>query len=616
MAHFNNNPAKMPITLIVSTLLACFAAQGRSQTSNLIQDPGFEASAQLAPYWNSGGGPTSAGIDNDPAHAHSGSNNGYLYDDWGAGRFIELTQTVSVAANTTYTLSGWVDASNTTSGVFGVRTSVGAAIRTAAFANTDPGPTTHAGSDYVQYTVTFNSGNDTSVVVFVGYVTPGSSSFINLDGVSLVGGQSSTPAPIPTPTPTPTPTPAPPAASASGTAVNCSSFSTSGACGIAFNGGSNNQPFFSAEAGGSVTGGAIDFVPAGATHNGAAIWYQTRLNVQAFTTTFTFVPNGYNFAFVIQNVTNQGNPFTDGFGAGGEGGFSQFAGGSNIAPNNIWALSFDSGGFNTQTQSSYTNGGVQIYQTLQVPALPVGAEAGYLPWYPTDKVSVSSPFSFTTGTQYVPTGHTYGATVTYDGNNVALNMWDVTAGGSCPGSSCFTHTWQGVYIPAIVAGTTAVVGFTSGIGLTTTDPLYIRSFSYSVDAPSGLTSMTASNANAVMNNGTASAASPVYSVAPGTYAGATSVAISTSTAGAYICYTLSSSTPALTPQPNNNGGCSAGTLYSGPISISSSATLYAMAGTSNAAHPSALGPPSALVAGTYTIDGTASASIPTFPPGK
>jgi hypothetical protein len=390
--------------------------------------------------------------------------------------------------------------------------------------------------------------------------------------------------------------------------INCSSFSTSGACGISFEGSSNNQAFFSAEAGGSVTGGAIDFVPAGATHNGASMWYQKRVNVQAFSTTFTFVPNGYNFAFVLQNVTNQGNPFTDGFGAGGEGGFSQFAGGSNIAPNNIWALSFDSGGFNTQTQSSYSNGGVQIYQTLQVPALPLGAEAGYLPWYPTNKVSISSPFSFTSGKQYTPTGHTYGATITYDGNNVTLNMWDVTAGGSCPGTSCFTHTWQGVYIPAVTGGTTAVVGFTSGIGLTTTDPLYLRSFSYTADSPSALSDTAAWNANAVTNDGTASAASPVYSVAPGTYAGTTNVAISTSTEGAYICYTLSSSTPALTPQPNNNGGCSAGTLYSGPISISSSATLYAMAGTSDAAHPSTLGPPSSLTAAAYTIEGGSSSS--------
>jgi len=34
--------------------------------------------------------------------------------------------------------------------------------------------------------VTFNSGRNTSVVVFAGYMTPGSGSFINVDDVSLL----------------------------------------------------------------------------------------------------------------------------------------------------------------------------------------------------------------------------------------------------------------------------------------------------------------------------------------------------------------------------------------------------------------------------------------------
>jgi hypothetical protein len=72
---------------------------------------------------------------------------------------------------------------------------------------------------------------------------------------------------------------------------------------------------------------------------------------------------------------------------------------------------------------------------------------------------------------------------------------------------------------------------------------------------------------------------------------------------------LAASTPTLYPQPDNNGGCAEGTLYSGPVSVSSSQTLYAMAGTNWGT-----GPPSSLVAGVYTITSGGSAATPTFSP--
>ncbi len=401
---------------------------------------------------------------------------------------------------------------------------------------------------------------------------------------------------------------------------NCGGWTTSnGPCSISFS-GSNPLNFFVPTPNGRLSGTAVNMVPGGSTHLGYSMLYETPVNDQAFTTTFTFVPNGFNFAFVVENANNNGQPGGFAAGAGGEGGFSQFAGGSNIAPNYVFALEFDSGGMNCQT-CGYTNGGVQWYQTLQNPALPGDANAGYLPIYPTNKVSVSSPFSFTTGTQYVPTGHTYGATVTYDGSDLTLNMWDVTAGGSCPGASCFTTSWSGVYIPAIVGATTAHVGFTSGVGLTTTDPLYVNSFSYTVNTPTepGSASFTPWNAGSTYNNGTVSASSPIFSVAPGSYTGTQSVSMTTSS-GAYICYLTSTSIPALLPMTDNNGGCSAGTLYSGAVSIASSTTLYAIAGSSNAAYPrgtlspTGLGPPSTVVSGTYTIGETPQASTPTFSP--
>jgi hypothetical protein len=152
--------------------------------SNLVQDPGFEASNSLSPYWTIDGSPTSAGVDTSSADSHSGNNDGYIYDNSGSEKFVDLSQTITVAPNTTYTLTAWVDAYNTTGGLLGVRTTGGTTISTAAVANTDPGPETH-GADYAQYTVTFNSGINTSVVVFAGYTTPGSASFVNMDDFSL-----------------------------------------------------------------------------------------------------------------------------------------------------------------------------------------------------------------------------------------------------------------------------------------------------------------------------------------------------------------------------------------------------------------------------------------------
>jgi hypothetical protein len=160
--------------------------------SNLVQDPGFEASPSLASYWNVDGLPTAAGVDVASSESHSGNNNGYIYDDSGDKKLVDLFQTVAVMPNTTYTLAGWIDASATAGGLFGASTTGGTNIGATVLANTDPGPATH-GADYAQYTVTFNSGSETSVVVFAGYTTPGSRSFINVDDVSLVAVGSSVP---------------------------------------------------------------------------------------------------------------------------------------------------------------------------------------------------------------------------------------------------------------------------------------------------------------------------------------------------------------------------------------------------------------------------------------
>jgi len=65
---------------------------------------------------------------------------------------------------------------------------------------------------------------------------------------------------------------------------------------------------------------------------------------------------------------------------------------------------------------------------------------------------------------------------------------------------------------------------------------------------------------------------------------------------------LSSPGLAITPTPNNLGGCAVGTPYTGPIAVSSSQTLYAIAGTD------AVGLPSGIAQGNYVIGSGGSGS--------
>jgi hypothetical protein len=291
------------------------------------------------------------------------------------------------------------------------------------------------------------------------------------------------------------------------------------------------------------------------------------VNVQKFTSTFTFVPNGQNVAFVLNNATN--NPPNDGpgfsSGAGCEGGFYQAFDPVHGSPNNIFALEFDSWSFLGSVQS-FTYSSVQIYKQDQSPCNPNDSGPGYTL---TDKISTSPiPLNSPADSQGTTTGDTYSATVTYDGSNFTLNLYDVTAGGACPGAKCFTHTWS-VDIPSWVDGNTAYVGFTAATGETAIAPLHIDSFSYTAGSTSTSTSQ---------------AAAPGFSPAAGTYSSAQSVTLSDATPGTTIYYTTNGSTPT-----------TSSTRYAGPITVSSTETLHAMAVA--AGHTD-----SGVVAAAYTMD--------------
>lgn len=96
------------------------------------------------------------------------------------------------------------------------------------------------------------------------------------------------------------------------------------------------------------------------------------------------------------------------------------------------------------------------------------------------------------------------------------------------------------------------------------------------------------------------AATPTFSPVGGPYTTPQTVTITSSTGGAYKCYNNAGG-----PRTDGAGGCAVGALYSGPISIASSQTVYAVAGCVGCTD-------SAVASAAYAISGAA--ATPTFSP--
>ncbi len=152
---------------------------------------------------------------------------------------------------------------------------------------------------------------------------------------------------------------------------------------------------------------------------------------------------------------------------------------------------------------------------------------------------------------------------------MTLNLYDVTAGGTCSLTrfriDASSYSRQVGNIPAMVgggsngtpksctggggkcaigSGTYGWVGFEQGIpSFNSSYPLLLNTWSFSQ---------------------LSDAATPTFLPGGGTYSSTQSVAISDATAGSYICYNFTGA-----PMTNGIGGCQSGTLYSGAISVPS-----------------------------------------------
>jgi hypothetical protein len=177
-------------------------------------------------------------------------------------------------------------------------------------------------------------------------------------------------------------------------------------------------------------------------------FYTTPVNIQAFTTDFSFEfvnPVADGFTFTVQNE----GPYA-------LGGFGESLGYAGIGKS--VALKFGLRNDLTHTEESSTG----LYLNGALPTEPEVVLTGGI-----DLHSIDYPLSFPQGSN---AGDVFSAHIVYDGTNLALTLTDTVTG------QVFTHAFP-VNIPATVGGTTAYVGFTAGTGAETATQ-YIESWTF------------------------------------------------------------------------------------------------------------------------------------------
>ncbi len=215
----------------------------------------------------------------------------------------------------------------------------------------------------------------------------------------------------------------------------------------------------------------------------AAAWYVNPVNVQSFTSNFTFQltsATADGFTFTIQN-----NDYISGY----SGDYLGY--GPNFTKS--LAIKFDlynNAGEGTDSTGLYTDGAIPTVPALDMTSSGVNLHSG-------DSMAVH---------------------LVYDGTTLSMTVTDLTTNAS--------YTTSGaINIPSIVGGDTAYVGFTGGTGGSSAIQ-NILTWTYSTAATS-----------------TPALPAPTFSIAAGTYSSSQSVTLSDATAGTTIYYTTNGTTP-------------------------------------------------------------------------
>jgi len=287
-----------------------------------------------------------------------------------------------------------------------------------------------------------------------------------------------------------------------------------------------------------ISGTALSLTTTNGTFQASSAWYPTAVNIQNFTTDFSFQtsagsPTADGLTFTLQNESTAALG-----GAGGNLGY-----GLTTTPS--VAVKFDL--YNNNGEGPDSTG---LYLNGASPTTPAVDMTG-------SGIDLHS-------------GDVFRVHMTYDGTNLAMTITDANT------AATFTQTWP-ANIPSTVGANTAFAGFTSATGGYTANQSIL---SWTMSSSTG--------------GGGGTVATPAFSPAPGTYLGTQTVSLSDTTSGATIYYTTDGSTPT-----------TSSTAYNGPITVSATETLKAIAAETGYAN-------SSVATATYTIESQVAA--PTFSP--
>jgi len=284
----------------------------------------------------------------------------------------------------------------------------------------------------------------------------------------------------------------------------------------------------------------------GLTSQAGSAWFNTPVNIQSFTNDFAFQlsnPQADGFTFTIQNS----GLTALGLSGGGLGYAADTPGSPGGIPNSV-AIKFDF--YNNDGEGSDSTG---LYTNGASPTIPA--------------VDLTN-----TGINLL-SGDSFNVHMVYDGTKLTMTITDGVTNVS------YTTSWT-INIPQTIGSNSAYVGFTGGTGgLTSSQKIETWTFSPTTQSQQ-------------------QTATPTFSPAAGTYLGTQTVSLSDATAGAKIFFTTDGTTPA-----TSVGGST--TQYTGPISVTASETIKAIATASGLSA-------SAVASATYTIESQTAA--PTFTP--
>ncbi len=273
----------------------------------------------------------------------------------------------------------------------------------------------------------------------------------------------------------------------------------------------------------SIKGSRLRLTDGGTTEASAA-WFATPVNVQGFSTDFTFqqtptvssVRLADGLTFTIQGVgISAVGPYGGGLGYG-----AILPGGTPGIPTSV-AVKFDlfsNSGEGNNSTGLYTNG-----------------------------VSPTKPADALGGGVNLQTSDIFAVHIDYDGATLTMTITD-----TANVSQTFTTSWP-INIPATVGGNTAYIGFTAGTAHYSSVQ-DILNWSY------------VSNST----GGQPTTATPIISPTTGTYTSPQTVTITDSTSGSSIFYTLDGTQPT-----------TSSTQYTGSFTVSTTTTVKAIATATN-----------------------------------